>query len=163
MCGYLKYLSAGKLSRNLLRHMPRHNVTGSGSTQSKRELYNLLRRRTRQGLDDAPFGDGFDVGKVPLPLCFLFDQAVCALRVRQGVRRCHLQWARRVHAEGDRGDEGGRDADADAGRGEARASAVGTGARGSTICNGHTRSGGRLLPFMRRLPVRVAQLSSPLL
>ena len=94
---------------------------------SKRELYNLLRRRTRQGLDDAPFGDGFVVGKVPLPLCFLFDQAVCAVRVRQGVRRCHLQWARRVHAEGDRGDEGGRDADADAGRGEVRASAVGTG------------------------------------
>ena len=105
--------------RNLLRHMRRHthvHVTGSGSTQSKRELYNLLRRRTLQGLDDAPFGDGFVVGKVPLPLCFLFDQAVCAVRVRQGVRRCHLQWARRVHAEGDRGDEGGRDADADAGR-----------------------------------------------
>ena len=131
--------------RNLLRHMRRHtqeeeeirpedhtqyqaakrrdtithvhvHVTGSGSTQSKRELYNLLRRRTLQGLDDAPFGDGFVVGKVPLPLRFLFDQAVCAVRVRQSVRRCHLQWARRVHAEGDRGDEGGRDADADAGR-----------------------------------------------
>ena len=31
---------------------------------------------------------------------FLFDQAICALRVtqgvREGVRRCHLPWARRV-------------------------------------------------------------------
>ena len=43
--------------------------------------------------------------------------------------------------------------------GEARASAVGTGARGSTICNGHTRSGGRLLPFIRRLRAPVALLS----
>ena len=54
------------------RHTHVH-VTGSGSAQSKRELYNLLRRRTLQGLDDAPFGDGFVVGKVPLPLRFLFD------------------------------------------------------------------------------------------
>ena len=43
--------------------------------------------------------------------------------------------------------------------GEARASAVGTGARGSTICNGRTRSGGRLLPFIRRLRFPVAHLA----
>ena len=39
---------------------------------------------------------------------FLFDQAICALRVtqgvREGVRRCHLPWARRVPAKGDRGE-----------------------------------------------------------
>ena len=58
---------------------------------------------TLQGLDDAPFGDGFVVGKVPLPLRFLFDQAVCAVRVRQSVRRCHLQRARRVLGRLNRG------------------------------------------------------------
>ena len=42
---------------------------------------------------------------------FLFDQAICALRVtqgvREGVRRCHSPLARRVLAKGDRGDGGG--------------------------------------------------------
>ena len=94
---------------------------------------------------------------------FLFDQAICALRVtqgvREGVRRCHSPLARRVLAKGDRGDGGGAIQTQMPVAGEARASAAGTGSGGGT-CNGHIRSGGRLLPFMRRLPVRVDQLSS---
>ena len=95
---------------------------------------------------------------------FLFDQAICALRVtqgvREGVRRCHSPLARRVLAKGDRGDGGGAIQTQMPVAGEARASAAGTGSGGGT-CNGHIRSGGRLLPFMRRLRVRVAQLSGP--
>ena len=99
-------------------------------------------------------------------MCFLFDRAVCAARVRQGVRRCHLQWARRVHAEGDRGDEGGRDADADAGgrgRGEmqrARArAAVPSAARAAASARGSSWSAlgfrGASLAFSVRLDALV--------
>jgi len=60
-----------------------------------------------------------------------------------------------VHAKGDRGDEGGRDADADTGRWRGEGERSGYGARGSTICSASSCIGERVVLVCTRLRLGV--------